>query len=175
MEDGNKQCVTSCPRYYDDNNGTKICRDHCENGTSENWKCVQKCPDYYELIEMLENMPQYNCLSSCNVSVEGNTARRTDISRECVKRCDEDRVGYLDSDKNRICGLSCPGTQRVDLETRECDSGCYYAKQDDGTRYCVGARSCGAMMRYWHSDTDVECVTKCEAFLYGDLCVDECP
>lgn len=31
------------------------------------------------------------------------------------------------------------------------------------------------MIRFWHSETDVECVNKCEAFRYGQLCVEQCP
>ena len=173
VEDGNKQCVSGCPRYYEEKDNMKICKDYCESGMSDNWKCVSECPKMYELIETLENVPQFNCLDDCNVSVEGNTARRTEVSHECVKRCDEDRVGYLDDNGNRICGLTCPGTQRIDDVTRECDSSCYY--QINGSRYCVGARSCNGTVRYWHSDTDVECVERCGTFSYGDLCVDQCP
>lgn len=114
VEDGNKQCVPSCPRYYEENNGMTVCKDYCESGMSESWKCVDSCAAYYELIETLDKLSQFNCLSDCSASVVGNTARRTETSLECVKRCDEDRAGYLYSNGTRVCGYKCPGTQRID-------------------------------------------------------------
>ena len=165
-----KSCYDSCPKFFVEINGKKICVDNCENYYyfDGEFKCLNNCEKKddakNETIFYYYNESNI-CLKSCNI--EGQSLKYAfeakTSSQPCINECP---APYKYNENDKICKYECGKDEYLEsIDSRICVSSCGNGKFIINGNIC--SDNCTEEEPFYYpeiikTDTMYKCVSNCK-------------